>query len=118
MTDHSIKGIYELRMSSDTRAIIISTASKEDPLKYDYYILSSGSDNGFNIKRIDNPILLARNSKYNIHRISQESDAFRHFADRFASYHAGPDQASRKLHLRENNVPPKLTKRNQFKNRT
>ena len=118
MSDHSIKRSYEIRMSSDARAVIISAANKEDPLKYDYYMLLTGSDNKLSVKRIDNPILLARNSGFNIHRIVQGSDAYNHFANRFASYYAAPKETAKKLHFKESIVSPKLAKRNQLKNRT
>ena len=119
MSDHSIKGIYEIRTSCETRAIIISAANKEDPLKYDYYMVSTGSDKDFSVRRIDNPILLARNSKYYIHRINQESDTFKHYATRFAAFYNAPVQTSKRLHFKEPKFyTPKLTIRNQINNRT
>ena len=121
MSDHSIKGIYEMRMSSDVRAIIVSTVSKKDPLKYDYFILSVSSDsNHVSFQKLNSPILLAKDSTHNIHRLDSEGETYKHYADRFTTFFNAPNQTSRKLHLRDSaySPSPKLVKRNQAKNRT
>ena len=118
MSDHSIKGIYEMRTSSDARAFIVSTENGQDPLKYDYYLLSADPDSTHvEIKKISNPILLARSSS-NLHRLDSNGDTYKHYADRFASYYNAPKQVPKKLRFKEPIYAPKLTKRNQIKNRT
>ena len=120
MSDHSIKGIYEMRLSNNLRAIIISAKNKIDPLKYDYYLLYSDNESdNVDIKKISSPILLAKDSKYSIHKLDSEGDAYKHFAARFASYRNDPIQTSRKLHFKEPRLnTTRLTKGNQYKKRT
>ena len=120
MTDHSIKGIYEMRISSDIHAIIVSTASKKDPLRYDYYMLSVDAETEHvDVKKINSPILLAKDSQYSIHKLNNESDAYKLFEAHFNSFHNASVQTSAKLHFKEPLFnSPKLTKRNQIKNRT
>ena len=119
MSDHSIKGIYEMRLSQDARAIIVSTTNKEDPLKYDYFILSVDPDTSHvDVKKINSPILLAKDSAKSIHRLDSSGDAYKHYADRFASYYNAPKQTAKKLRFKEQAFAPRLMKRNQIKNRT
>ena len=119
MSDHSIKGIYEMRLSQDARAIIVSTTNQEDPLKYDYFILSVDPDSSHvEVKKINSPILLAKDSTHNIHRLDSNGETYKRYADRFASSFNAPKQTARKLHFKEPPVAPKLIKRNQIKNRT
>ncbi len=116
MPDYSIKGIYEMYYRNMIQAVVVSTTNVIDPLRYDYYLLSV-SDNS--IKKINSPILLAKDSQYRIHRLDSEETAFKHYASRFTSLHSPSIKAQRKLQLREPKMNvPKLSKGNPYRNRT
>ena len=87
MKNHVIKGLYELQTTKKNRAIVFSVINKDDSLRYEYYMLIIDRKGNRIFSKVKNPILLARENKLSIQRVSQSSEAYREYIQNITDFH-------------------------------
>ena len=111
MDGNEIKGIYKVEDRKRNHSVIFSVSNNNNPLRYDYYILTIAKNGSITIRPIQSPIVLARDNKFSIKRISESSPLYKEYADKIAKYDV---QLLRRNYSKDNNHGLKL-RRNDIK---
>ena len=90
MKSHIIKGLYKIETEDKSSSVIVSIVNSKDPLKYDYFMLIIDRKGKISIKGIKSPILLARENKLNIQRVSETSTQYHEYIQKITDYQPEP----------------------------